>query len=482
MNLKKIFGIGIGRTATKSLTAALEILGYNCVHWMPDRATALEVVTGAKVSRIVEQKEAVIDMILPLIYYREYVDRFPDAKFILTTRETESWLRSMKRHMIRMRTPDPTNFSAEPYGSLILKSWTTGMDGDQQLVNAFLSHNQSVRDFFAGRDAHFLEMNIIDGDGWKKLCPFLGVVEPNVPFPDQKYPMCESTTYNINTKRNTLALATMILPRMEIDHLEEWIKWHYLIGVRDIWIVCDNPEIADIALGQIGDRVWNKKPWANYNLHLTDEEARIKIDEIVKGCELKMPYLNIRVHNITDFSHSLSQDIAGRQVVAVNKISAMVEHLVDWVGFVDIDELLAPDVIERLDSITRDYPETATIRMMRQRLMGNRFAKGRPIKFSEITESWGIIPDESYTYRGNGKSFVQPGRGKWLSPHRACATGDGKDIKSLDIQFYHFHGIDFTQKTIEVGWDKIYQWANENSQKQIHEKHIAILNSAHNSL
>ena len=63
----KIFGLGIGRTATKSLTSALSILGYDCLHWAPDLATALEVTSGSKVSRITEQKDAIIDTILPLL-------------------------------------------------------------------------------------------------------------------------------------------------------------------------------------------------------------------------------------------------------------------------------------------------------------------------------------------------------------------------------------------------------------------------------
>lgn len=477
MSMEKVFGIGIGRTATKSLTAALEILGYDCLHWAPDQTTAVEVITGARVSRIVEQKDAVIDTILPLLHYREYAERFPEAKFILTIRDNESWLQSMRRHMIQMRITDVMNYSAELYGSLVLNGWSVGKIGDQQLIDAFLSHNHAVREFFSDKPGRCLEMDIVNGDGWDKLCPFLMKRVPKMVFPDQKKPDNTSGVYNTGTKRNVLALATMVLPRMELSHLEEWIKWHYLIGVRNIWIVCDNPEISDIALGQIGDRVWKKKPWANYSLHLTDAEAREKIDEIVRECELKMPYLNVRVYDIADFSHSPNKDIVERQIVVANKVSAMAENLVDWVGFVDVDELLAPDVLEQLDSITSSAPDVATIRMMRQRLMGNRFVEGHPVKFSDITESWGVIPDERYVGRGNGKSFVRPGRGKWLSPHRAQATNGERSIKSLDIQFYHFHGIEATDVTLGVGWDKIYQWAKENSRKRVHDDHVSLLRS-----
>ena len=158
-----------------------------------------------------------------------------------------------------------------------------------------------------------------------------------------------------------------------------------------------------------------------------------------------------------------------------HRISDMAEGLVDWVGFIDVDELLAQWSIDQLDNIRQEKPKVSTIRMMRQRLMGNRFCGKKTIKFSDITESWGVIPDKSYKHRGNGKSFVRPGRGRWKSPHRAYATDNGIDVKSLDLQFIHFHGLEATDKTLEVGWDKIYQWAKRNARKQKYTEHVDIL-------
>lgn len=99
----KIFGIGIGRTGTKSLTEALRILGYKCIHWSPDKATQREVISGTKISRIVEKRDVIIDTVLPILHYKEYAKRFPDAKFILTTRDEQGWLKSIKKHTMSMR-------------------------------------------------------------------------------------------------------------------------------------------------------------------------------------------------------------------------------------------------------------------------------------------------------------------------------------------------------------------------------------------
>lgn len=471
----KIFGLGIGRTATKSLTAALEILGYNSIHWAPDQATATEVISGAKISRITEQRDAIIDTILPLIHYREYAMRFPTSKFILTIREPEMWLQSMRRHMIRMRSFDPTNYSAQLYGSLILMGWTMGITGDEQLLKAFSLHNQAVKEFFADKSDRFLEMNIANGDGWEMLCPFLDKNIPTCDFPKLLKPTKNSQTYNTIVKKNTLALSTMILPRMEIDHLEEWIRWHYQIGVRHFWIVCDEPIITDIDIDQMDGNEWIKKPWANYNLHLTNKEARQRINEIVYHCELKMPYINIRIYDFADFSSTPVPAISQRQTIIANKVVTIADGLVDWLGFIDTDELLDGHAIEQLDQIREKSPGTSTVRMCRQRLMGNRFVGGKSVSYRNITESWGVIPDESYTYQGNGKSFVRPGRGKWHSVHRAAPTDDGTHLKTKDIIFSHFHGLEAINKTIEIGWDAVFQWAKNNSQKSKYYEHCKIL-------
>ena len=46
----------------------------------------------------------------------------------------------------------------------------------------YLSYNNEVREYFGTRD-DFLELNVCGSEGWKKLCPFLDVPIPDVPFP-----------------------------------------------------------------------------------------------------------------------------------------------------------------------------------------------------------------------------------------------------------------------------------------------------------
>lgn len=467
----KIFGIGIGRTGTKSLNEALRILGYKCIHWSPDKATKREVISGTKVSRMVEKRDVIIDTVLPILHYREYAKRFPDAKFILTTRNEQGWLKSIKKHTMGIRINNSENFSAELYGSLILKGWDFGKERDKELLKLFRKYNKEVETFFKDSPSRLLKIDITSGEGWEKLCKFLKKPIPKIKFPNKRNPKNYSNFYNAHFKRDTLALLTMILPRMEINHLEQWIKYHYNLGVRHIWIVHDKPLIGDIALSQTGGRVWKKKPQSNFNLHLSDKSSVLEIEKIIEKCEIDLPYINIRFISINEISKSPDKDIAKRQVESANIISSIMEGVVDWVGLIDVDEILPKNIIKRLDTINKDDPKISTIRMARQRLMGNRFKNGKPLNYNEIDESWGVIPDPNLKYMGNGKSFVKPCLGYWDSPHRAYTVKTKKDMISSDINFMHFRGIDVSQKAIDLGWDKVYLWAREHRNKRKYWKH-----------
>ena len=52
-------------------------------------------------------------------------------------------------------------------------------DGRPPFVEA---HHQRVADYFEGRQ-DLLVLRIAAGDGWERLCPFLGEPVPDEPFP-----------------------------------------------------------------------------------------------------------------------------------------------------------------------------------------------------------------------------------------------------------------------------------------------------------
>ena len=170
----KVFGIGFHKTGTKSLAAALQRLGYrvtgsNAVH---DPDIASRVLDLA--FELAEQFDAFQDNPWPLLY-REMDARYPGSHFILTTRPTDKWIRSVSHYFAGRSTP--------------MREWIYGagrgcpLTNEDIYIERYERHNREVRAYFHERPGDLLELAITEGEGWEKLCPFLGKPVPGVPFP-----------------------------------------------------------------------------------------------------------------------------------------------------------------------------------------------------------------------------------------------------------------------------------------------------------
>jgi hypothetical protein len=169
----KVFGIGFHKTATTSLAGALGLLGYKVTG--PNAVTKSNVEERAlrMAGRLVKRYDAFQDNPWPLLY-RQLDRRYPGSKFILTVRPTDRWIRSVVDHFGGTTTP--------------MREWIYGGVGDpagheEHYIARYERHNAEVRTYFAGRSHDLLEMDITAGDGWEKLCPFLGHPVPAEPFP-----------------------------------------------------------------------------------------------------------------------------------------------------------------------------------------------------------------------------------------------------------------------------------------------------------
>jgi hypothetical protein len=89
----KVFGIGLSRTGTKSLTLALNILGISVIHYPNNAATYHDLVTGNYKFSVLEDFQGITDItVVP--YYAQLDKLFPGSKFILSTRDRTDWLNS----------------------------------------------------------------------------------------------------------------------------------------------------------------------------------------------------------------------------------------------------------------------------------------------------------------------------------------------------------------------------------------------------
>ena len=170
--MAKIFCIGFHKTGTTSLAKALETLGYRVTG--PNGIDDPDIATNVHgmVPALVEKYDAFQDNPWPILY-KELDRMYPNSKFILTLRDPEAWIRSAVRQFGREETP--------------MRRWIYGVGcpaGNERVyLDRFNAHNKAVRSYFAARAEDLLILDLTEGDGWEKLCAFIGRDIPDVPFP-----------------------------------------------------------------------------------------------------------------------------------------------------------------------------------------------------------------------------------------------------------------------------------------------------------
>lgn len=219
----KIICAGLGRTGTLSLTEALTILGYNPYHYIDfNHASAWEgFVDGRKTSNnfYTTSADDIIDLVVHDGYnavlenptceiFEDILKRFPDAKVILTVRDTpEKFEASWKVLMDTMQLTElpfswncPSFFQWIPLFRSLKKvryfMGTTHLNlkngalthGWRQKPNGWLAeqyerHNKYIIDHVPKKQ--LLVFNV--KEGWGPLCDFLQCQVPkDISFPHSK--------------------------------------------------------------------------------------------------------------------------------------------------------------------------------------------------------------------------------------------------------------------------------------------------------
>lgn len=179
----KVFGIGLSKTGTTSLSAALERLGYDSVSWMkgPYMLGKYKILTWPDLIRADAATDTSCAARFEVLYHT-----FPNSKFIYTVRDMDKWKASMI-NQFGMKRPgkallQPKDKHRNPaHWTWIHQNLYAQHDSWEE---AYHAHDARVRNFFEGKpDDQFLEMDIVNGDGYKTLCRFLGHEVPDGPFP-----------------------------------------------------------------------------------------------------------------------------------------------------------------------------------------------------------------------------------------------------------------------------------------------------------
>ena len=176
----KILCTGLSRTGTSSIHQALLTLGFSSIHYDTRRLRdVLLVPTAPTQFRVYDDVDAVSD--LPAAwFYEELLRAYPRLKCIHTIRNEDAWWSSIERHFnVHHRVDDPRR---DPFRS-VLRRWVYGSEHAVEYLyrRRYREHNARVHQKVPA--GQLLEMDVTAGEGWEKLCPFLGVDTPASAFP-----------------------------------------------------------------------------------------------------------------------------------------------------------------------------------------------------------------------------------------------------------------------------------------------------------
>jgi len=186
-----VIGAGFGRTGTDSMKSALELLGFGPCHHMKevlpsDEQTRIWRAIAAGGTPDWDDALAGFNACVDwpsAFYWRQISAHSPEAKILLTLRDSESWYRSMENTILAMlkRSTDPESLGL----ALIANQVFDGNIEDRDAVIAAYERNTAEVQAAFGPE-RLLTYSL--GDGWEPLCEFLGG-----PVPDQDYPRTNST-------------------------------------------------------------------------------------------------------------------------------------------------------------------------------------------------------------------------------------------------------------------------------------------------
>lgn len=188
----RVIGVGVGRTGTYSLKLAINRIGLGpchhmeeVLHHMPTQVPLwfAAVVGKADWPRIYAGYNSAVDW--PTAgFYRELLQQYPAAKFVLTLRDPERWAASFGATIYKLlagkdQAPPEMHAWLDMAGDVIAKTgFPPGLD-ETQLRRAFVAHNDAVKRTIPSKQLLEFEVK----DGWEPLCHFLGA-----PLPDEDFP------------------------------------------------------------------------------------------------------------------------------------------------------------------------------------------------------------------------------------------------------------------------------------------------------
>lgn len=164
---QKIFIIGLPRTATTSVCAAMLELGFKTAH-------------TAYTNQSMNDAQVIADT--PVFCDYQLLDKtYPNAKFIYLQRDSTVWLPSIRQLLIRMyknlqRTDGGFNPTLKRcYNDIFSPLTLENIENDDFLQSCYDRHQQGINEYFKGRAQDLLQIDVSDKNSFDSLLAFLEI-------------------------------------------------------------------------------------------------------------------------------------------------------------------------------------------------------------------------------------------------------------------------------------------------------------------
>jgi hypothetical protein len=188
----KVIGAGVGRTGTYSLKLAINQLGLGPCYHMEEVLHKMSVhvpLWSATLDgspdwqAIYSGYSSAVDW--PTAgFFREMLEAYPTAKFVLTHRSPESWAESFGSTIYKLLAdrdlapPEMKEWLEMSAGVIAKTGFPDGLSRDD-MISAFTAHNEAVKSTIPASQLLVFEVK----EGWDPLCEFLGMPVPSGLFP-----------------------------------------------------------------------------------------------------------------------------------------------------------------------------------------------------------------------------------------------------------------------------------------------------------
>lgn len=190
----KVIGSGLGRTGTKSLQSALNMLGFGPCHHMMEvfpRPESVPLWIEAGEGRpdwdaIFAEFHSAVDY-PSAAYWRELAAYYPDAKVIHTVRDPDKWFDSTQATIFSPNGPLAAALASEADHPMLsffrsfTKPFLAHIHDRAFMIEYFLRNTEEVKAAIPTERLLIYE----SGQGWVPLCAFLGVAAPDAPYPSE---------------------------------------------------------------------------------------------------------------------------------------------------------------------------------------------------------------------------------------------------------------------------------------------------------